>query len=70
MAKCFTTIFDESPLNIFDPFDVFSSFLLITDPSLRFWQEHDRLMKTISETDKGYRLAMLLPGFKKEENLR
>lgn len=61
------TIFDESPLNIFDPFDVFSGFKF-PDPPLRFLAERDRLMKTdIRETDKGYELAIDLPGFKKEE---
>ena len=62
------TIFDESPLNIFDPFDVFSG-SKFPDPSTTvFGKNADRLMKTdIRETDKGYELAIDLPGFKKEE---
>ena len=62
------TIFDESPLNIFDPFDVFSGFKFPDPSTTVFGKNADRLMKTdIRETDKGYELAIDLPGFKKEE---
>ena len=62
------TIFDEPPLNIFDPFGVFSGFELPDPSTTVFGKNADRLMKTdIRETDKGYELAIDLPGFKKEE---
>ena len=49
------TIFDESPLNIFDPFDVFSGFKFPDPSTTVFGKNADRLMKTdIRETDKGY----------------
>ena len=62
------TIFDESPLNIFDPFDVFSGFKFPDPSTTVFGKNADRLMKTdIKETEGGYELEMDLPGFTKDE---
>ena len=62
------TIFDESPLNIFDPFDVFSGFKFPDPSTTVFGKNADRLMKTdIREKEDGYEMAVDLPGFNKDE---
>lgn len=68
MSANVPTIFDETPFDVFDPFDVFSGFRF-PDPAAGVFGRHaDRLMKTdVRETEKGYTLMIDLPGFKKEE---
>lgn len=69
MAKV-PTIFEQTPLDLFDPFDVFSDFQVPAAHGMKnvFGKNFDRLMKTdIRETDKDFQLAIDLPGFKKED---
>ena len=62
------TIFSESPLDSFDPFDVFSDFRFPDLSAPVFGKHASRLMSTdVRETDKAYVLSIDLPGFRKDE---